>query len=66
MMGLALGWSTAGVGGGYLIDSLGYASLFLAGMLSALLAVIVLVAYARIRRHRAPLPIVEAPAPEAL
>jgi hypothetical protein len=54
MIGLALGWSTAGLVGGYLIDALGYGALYFTGAASALLAAILLAGYLRIRRLPAP------------
>jgi hypothetical protein len=54
MIGLALGWSTAGLAGGYLIDTLGYGALYFAGATSALLATILLAGYVRGHQVQAP------------
>jgi hypothetical protein len=54
ILGLALGWSTAGLAGGYLIETRGYGALYLAGAASALLAAGLLAGYLRTRRLPAP------------
>jgi MFS family permease len=63
MIGLALGWATAGVVGGYLIAARGFDALFFAGAVSALLAVVLIVAFRRTRRTPAPAPAVERAVP---
>jgi hypothetical protein len=47
MIGLALGWSTTGIGGGMLIKSSGFGPLYGAGAVAALLAAGLLVGYLR-------------------
>lgn len=47
VIGLALGWSLAGIGGGALIKATGFSALYFAGALSALLAAGLLVGYLR-------------------
>jgi MFS family permease len=59
MIGLALGWSTAGIAGGYLIKAQGYGTLYFVGVGSALLAVAVLAGYLRTRRQQAPTKAIE-------
>jgi MFS family permease len=52
MIGMALGWATAGVVGGALIESVGFGALFLAGAAAALLAAGLL--WGRLRRTPQP------------
>jgi MFS family permease len=59
IIGLALGWATAGMVGGYLIDALGYGALYFAGAVAELLAFVLLAAYLRTRRLPAPIQAVE-------
>lgn len=47
VVGLALGWSLAGIGGGVLIKASGFGALYFAGALAALLAAGLLVGYLR-------------------
>jgi MFS family permease len=54
MLGLALGWSTAGVIGGALIETSGFSALYLASTLAALLAMVLLVGYLRAADNRQP------------
>jgi MFS family permease len=55
IIGLALGWSTAGLVGGLLVDTLGFGALFFAGAAVELLAFVVLSAYLRTRRLPTPI-----------
>jgi MFS family permease len=59
MIGLALGWATAGLAGGYLIEEVGYGALYFAGAAAALLAAVLLAGYLRTRRLPAPAQAVE-------
>jgi MFS family permease len=52
IIGLALGWATAGVVGGYVIETIGFGALFLAGAVAAALSAILLVGF--LRRQRVP------------
>jgi hypothetical protein len=52
MIGLALGWSLAGIGGGALIKTSGFGALHFAGAVAMLLAAGLLVAYLRRARTR--------------
>lgn len=61
VIGLALGWSLAGIGGGALIKASGFGALYVAGALSALLAAGLLVGY--LRRSGARVAAVAEPAP---
>jgi predicted MFS family arabinose efflux permease len=54
MIGLALGWSLAGIGGGALIKASGFGALYFAGALAALLAAGLLVGYLRRAGARPP------------
>ena len=55
IIGLALGWATAGMVGGYLIETIGFGALFLVGAISALFSAGLLVGFLR-RRSTAALP----------
>ena len=55
IIGLALGWATAGMVGGYLIETTGFGAMFFAGAVSALFAAGLLVVFLR-RRRTAALP----------
>jgi MFS family permease len=59
MIGLALGWSTASMAGGYLIEAQGYGALYFVGATLALLAVALLAGYLRTRRQQAPTKAIE-------
>jgi MFS family permease len=52
VVGLALGWATAGVVGGYLIETIGFGIIFFTGAVSAMLSALLLVAF--LRRWRLP------------
>jgi predicted MFS family arabinose efflux permease len=52
IVGLALGWAMAGVVGGYLIETVGFGAVFLAGAVSALFSAGLLAGF--LRRQRAP------------
>jgi MFS family permease len=52
VVGLALGWATAGVMGGYLIETLGFGIIFFTGAVSAVLSALLLVTF--LRRWRVP------------
>jgi predicted MFS family arabinose efflux permease len=54
IIGLALGWATAGVVGGYVIEAIGFGALFLASAVSAMLSAVLLVGFLRRRRGPAP------------
>jgi hypothetical protein len=62
IIGLALGWSLAGIGGGALIKTSGFGALYFAGAVAALLAAGLLIGYLRWASTR-PRAILE-PAPE--
>lgn len=49
IIGLALGWAAIGVAGGWLIEAVGFGAMFLAGILCALIAAAMLVAFLRVR-----------------
>jgi MFS family permease len=55
IIGLALGWATVGLVGGYLIETIGFGALFLIGAISALVSAGLLVGFLR-RRQALTLP----------
>jgi len=59
LIGLASGWSAAGIVGGYLIETIGFGALFLVSALSAVLAAGLLAAFLHRRR------VVPPPAPSS-
>jgi hypothetical protein len=61
IIGLALGWSLAGIGGGALIKASGFGALYFAGAVAALLAAGLLVGYLRRAGARPPLALDPAP-----
>jgi MFS family permease len=50
IIGLALGWAAIGFVGGWLIDTVGFGAMFLAGVICALISAGMLVAFLRARR----------------
>ena len=50
IIGLALGWATAGVVGGQLIETVGFSALYFTGALTALMSALLLTAFVRARR----------------
>jgi MFS family permease len=54
IIGLALGLSSAGVIGGYLIDTVGFGAMYLTAAVMALLSALLLTAFLRMRRMPAP------------
>jgi MFS family permease len=65
MIGMALGWATAGIVGGTLIEAAGFGALFLAGAVAAVLATILLFGYLR-RAGKAPLTQAATPPPDTV
>jgi MFS family permease len=61
IIGLALGWATIGVVGGWLIDAIGFGAMFFAGAISVAAAAGTLMLFLR-RTHRAQQPTPEPPA----
>jgi len=56
VIGMALGWSAAGVVGGILIEAVGFSALYLIGSLTALLAAVLLLGFLRTVGRRQPVP----------
>lgn len=56
MIGLSLGWSTAAMAGGYLIETLGFGALYFIGGLSSLLAAVLFAGTLRTRHSQTPQP----------
>jgi MFS family permease len=56
LIGLASGWATAGMVGGYLIETIGFGAMFLVSAISALLSAGLLAAFLRRRRVAPPAP----------
>ena len=54
IIGLALGWATAGIVGGHLIETVGFSAMYIAGAVTTLVAALVLTAYLRLRRVPTP------------
>lgn len=63
IIGLALGWATIGVVGGWLIEAIGFGAMFLTGAIAALASAVLLVIFLRRRRRAAPIASVETSAP---
>ncbi|MFM7581450.1 MAG: hypothetical protein ACKO9F_01830, partial [Caldilinea sp.] len=54
VIGVALGWATIGVAGGWLIEQVGFYAMYLAGTVATFCSAGVLVAFLRSRQHPTP------------